>query len=1148
MAELEIRILGRLTVVAGNQTVNDTDLPGRQGRLAFAYLTWHRDRVVPALELADAVWPGDPPRGWTASLATVISRLRTVLPAGLAVVGGGGGYQLVAGGEIDVDLERLRSLLAHAHERLAGSDRRRAVQFAEEAVRLARRSPLAGLDTEWLGRLREELRRALLDALDVLGQADDPPAAIRHAEEVLSIDPYRESAYRALIDAHLAGGDRGEAVRTYERCRSVLADALGVDPSPRTEQSYLRALRAGGGLDRRPRVPLPIALEHARRGAFVGRDRELGRVHRSLAGGKVLALVTGDPGIGKTRFAAEFATAVHERGVGVLFGRCDEDQLLAYQPLVGALRQLVSDLPPAVVRGLTGVWAGELSRLLPELTELLAPLPAPLTAAPDTERLRLFEAVTATLAGYAAGGRLVLVIDDLQWADQPTLRLIRYLLRAPRPASLLLLATCREGEVTGEHPLATLLADLERDELVTRIALPALSEPEVAAMMPTRSDAAGDVHRLTGGNPFFVRQLVRHLDETGAELTETDVPAGVVEVVRRRLARLRPVAQQGLIVAAVIGRAFDLDVVASVLDTSEPALLADLEHATAGTLITELAPGRFAFTHDLVRHAVYGQIGPSRRARLHGWVATALERSRPAAVGELARHFCQSGDPQLAAKAVVYSLRAAEEATARLGYEEAARHCAAALPLAGSAAERARVLLALGEARTHVGDQDAEQAFTDAASAARDSGDRDLLAAAALGVASTWSWSGVVDPPRLDLLTEALTTVSDDALRAQLLATLAGELYYGPDVERRDELTARAVAIARRLDDPKLLGQCLHARTYALWGPGGAPQRSAAAQEICRLAAAADDRELALTGHAWGITAAMELGDMSTLDHELAAYSGIADQLRQPRYRWYACSRRSVRAAISGDYRAAAELAEQGFGIALAAGEPDAFNVYTANRFMICLETGDSDCLAHADQLHDQALAVLPADSGPRAGITAYTAWIHATREDESVARSLLDWLSVERLRAALLDCEWMNTMVVTGWTAVRLNDRPRVAAIAELLRPYADQCAVDSGGVVFLGSTHYTLGMLATVLGDWDAAEQHLAAALTVHRAMGARPWIARTRYEQARLAARCDRPAAALFAEARRLARAIPMPLLRLDIDRLFRTGLDTGFERQA
>ena len=1139
MAALEIRILGRLAVIAGNRTVRDADLPGRQGRLAFACLTWHRDRVVPALELAEAVWPGDPPAGWSASLATVISRLRTVLPGGLAIVGGGGGYQLVADAEIEVDLERLRSRLAQARERLAAADRRQAVRFAEEAVRLARQSPLAGLDTEWLNRLREELRRDLLDGLDVLSQADDPAAAIRHAEEVLSIDPYRESAYRALIDAHLADGDRAAAVRTYERCRGVLADALGVDPSPRTEQSYLRALRAGGGLDHRPRLPLPTALAHARRGVFVGRGGELDRVHGLLSGGKVLALVTGDPGIGKTRFAAEFASAAHQRGVGVLFGRCDDDQLLAYQPLVEALRQLVSGLPSAVVRGLTGVWAGDLSRLLPELTELLPELSAPFTATPDTERLRLFEAVTATLAGYAAGGQLVLVIDDLHWADQPTLRLIRYLLRAPRPASLLLLGTCREGEVPAEHPLATLLADLERDELVSRIALPALSEPEVAAMMSTRTEAAGEVHRLTGGNPFFVRQLVRHLDETGADLTEAEVPAGVVEVVRRRLARLRPAAQQGLIVAAVIGRAFDLEVVASVLDTSEPALLADLEHAAAGRLITELAPGRFAFTHDLVRHAVYGQIGPSRRARLHGWVAAALERSQPTAVGELARHFCRSGDQGLAAKAVAYSLRAAEEATARLGYEEAARHCVAALPLAGNAAERARVLLALGEARTHAGDQGAGQAFTDAASAARDSGDRDLLATAALGVASTWAWSGVVAPQRLDLLTEALTVATDDALRARLLAKLAGELYYGPDVERRDELTAQAVAIARKLDDPTLLGQCLDARTYALWGPGGGPERSAAATEICRLAAAADDRELALTGHTWGITAAMELGDMSALDDALAAYADLADQLRQPRYRWYARSRRSVRAAISGDYRAAAELADQGFRIAVAAGEPDAFNVYTANRIMIWLETDDADCLAQIDRLDDLARAVLPEDSGPRAGITAYTAWLHASRDDETVARSLLDWLSVERLRAALPDCEWMNTMVVTAWTAVRLNDRPRIAAIAELLRPYADHCAVDSGGVVFLGSTHHTLGMLASAMGDLDAAEHHLAAALTVHQAMGARPWIARTRYEQARLAARRDRPARALLAEAGRLARTIPMPLLRRDIARSPLTG---------
>ncbi|MDT7596589.1 MAG: hypothetical protein QOJ06_2135 [Pseudonocardiales bacterium] len=1137
VVECRVTLLGRVRISAGDVVVDEPALPGRQGRLVLAYLVCHRDRPVSHAELAEVLWPGNSPRAWEAALSSVVSRLRAVLPGEAVIAGGPGRYQFLAPSGSWVDVEQVAEQLARAQRASAAGDATGAQRSAGRAVGLARAPLLSGLDGEWLDRQRELLRGHLISGLEVLARYDEPAAAVRHAEEVLTLEPFRESAHRLLIEAHLAAGNRAQALRAYERCREVLADALGVDPSPRTEQCYLRALRLGPTATT-GQLPLPAVLARPERGRFVGRDVELGRLRQLLTERRHLALVTGEPGIGKTRLAFQYAQAAHAAGASVLCGRCDEERITPYQPFVQALRQLIASQPPDVVAALTGLWASDLARLLPELAERLQDLPAPIAAEPDTQRYRLFEGVAATLDAQARRAPLLLLIDDLQWADRPTLLLLGHLLRSTESVTLLVVATCRDGEVAAEHPLTALLADLHRDELVTRLPLGSLTVAEVSDMLENRPDLAAGIHRLTAGNPFFIRQLVRHLDETGEELDSAGVPAGVTDVVRRRLSLLDAAGQQSLIIASVIGRWFELPVVARTAGLAEPDVLRALEQAAAARLVAEAPDGRFSFVHDLVRKAVYDQLGPSRRARLHRWIGEALESLAPESVGELAGHFCAARDPAVAEKAVDYALHAAAAATVQLGYEEAAGHCEAALELAGD--RRGEVALALGEARAKAGDPRAQQAFLDAAQTARVAGAAELLARAALGLSVTWGWTGVVDSDRTHLLEQALTAIGpqDSRLRARLLARLASELYFEPELARRDALSAEAVEVARRLDDPATLGRCLDARIYAIWGPGGAEERLQAAQEIVRLAKTADDPELALSGHAWGITATTALGDIPALDAQLVAYATLADWLRQPRYQWYVRSRRAMRAALAGEFDAAMRCAHEGWTIARQASEPDADNVYS-QRLMVWFERPGPAAVTELNAQLATLEAGLPPDADVIDGVRAYAVLIHALLGEELTARSQLGHLTPERLRRKHRDFEWTNTMIATAWASVRLGAVAQMETIAELLAPYARYGAIDAGAVMFLGSTAYTLGMLATTLGCFNEAEAYLDQALAFHQNMGATPWIARTRFEQGRLAIRrgCGADADVPLAEAGRIAERLDMRALIADLAALTR-----------
>jgi class 3 adenylate cyclase/pimeloyl-ACP methyl ester carboxylesterase len=389
-------------------------------------------------------------------------------------------------------------------------------------------------------------------------------------------------------------------------------------------------------------APLPPRLASEERTTFVGRERELERLRhhweRARGGQRQLALVTGEPGIGKTRLAAEFAISAHAEGATVLFGRSDESAELAYQPFAEALRHYVVTCPTHELRNQIGARGPALTRLVPELSERLPDLPVPPSVEPEGERHRLFEAVAHLLAEASHWAPVVIILDDLHWADEPSLLMLKHIVRSQGQSPLLILGTYRETELPRTHPLSRALADLRRDHAFDRLSLGGMSKGDVGALIGTR--AGGDappafvqaIHEQTEGNPFFIEEVLRHLTETGAisqqegrlttdpSVAELAIPEGVKEVIGQRLSRLSEECNSVLTVASVIGREFGLDALERASDLSGDRLLDLVEEAVAARVVSEVphVVGRYGFSHALIYETLYEELTTTRRVSLHG--------------------------------------------------------------------------------------------------------------------------------------------------------------------------------------------------------------------------------------------------------------------------------------------------------------------------------------------------------------------------------------------------------------------------------------------------------------------------------------------------------------------------------------------------
>jgi DNA-binding CsgD family transcriptional regulator/tetratricopeptide (TPR) repeat protein len=883
---------------------------------------------------------------------------------------------------------------------------------------------------------------------------------------------------------------------------------------------------------------------------FIGRASELAALSAGLDGaiggqGR-LVLVGGEPGIGKTRLAEEVATLARERGARVLWGRCFEGEgAPAFWPWLQILRALLHDMDRDELHAVRPDGAAVVAQLLPEMHDRMSE-PSRMSAGPPPEgapdpaqaRFRQFDAITDLLVTAARDRPLALMLDDLHWADTPSLLLLQFLASAMRDAALLLVGGYRDSEVTRGHPLTRTLAELTREPHAQRILLGGLPEPDVARCIELTTGVAPSpplaltVAQGTEGNPLFVIEIARLLAAEGRLQPEAPVtsavspdgpapvatvalpeaggrlliPPSVREVIGRRLDRLSPDCERMLTVAAVIGREFDVAMVARVGELGGGPILELLEQAEAARVVTPIAdvPGRYRFAHAIIRETLYDELPSARRIRLHHQVGETLaslwQADVDAHAAELTHHFVQAVPSAGIDRAVTFARRAGDRALRLLAYEDAARHYQTALRVqaAGEPVDdvlRCELLLALGEAQTRSGDfAPARETLREAATLARSLGKAELLAHAAVSIAAGVRM-GRLDPGLIGLMEEAVDAVAteDSALRVQVLAGLATALVWsGGDSGSQAELAEAAVAIARRVGDPGTLARALAAWCLAVWRPDNVNERLAAATEILPLARQADDPDLVLHSHAWRTICLLELGDLAAADAAIAAFTPVGEELRQPRYQWATPVRRAMRALLDGRFAEVEPLAQQALAIGQRAQHSDAMTAYFVQMFALRREQGR---LAELESVAQSVVAGSPATPAWRAALALLYVELDRTEE----ARHEFESLAADDFASVPFDGNWLSITCLLTDVCAALGDERRAATLYTMLLPYAGRCMVAGWAAACGGAVSRYLGRLAATLHDWPTAAQHFEDALSLHERMGARPWIARTAYDYA-------------------------------------------------
>jgi DNA-binding SARP family transcriptional activator/tetratricopeptide (TPR) repeat protein len=1169
-----IQLCGRLSVEIDGVQLSER-LRGRQVPLLLAYLVLNRARHVGRDELIDALWPEAPPVSQDAALRTLLSRLRSSL--GSSTLAGRDELILALPEPVWIDVEAAAAEVARALDALERGDARRAWALAQVPLNIASRGLLPGAQATWLEAPRRELEAVRQQALEAIGRAGlvmggtQLQSAERAARTLIETEPYRESGYVLLMEALAARGNVAEALRVFDALRTLLRDELGTNPSAEAIAAHERLLRPqerggelrGGDGDGATdhglsSIPLPADLRHRAQGELIGRAQEMADLEARWdwacggggAGSSVVAavdggpeaqsgrivLLAGDAGIGKTTLTAELARRVHRAGAIVLAGRSPRETVVPYQPFLEALRHWAMNAQLADLRSSTREYGSELARLIPELRRRAPDLPPPPQDEPETERYRLFEAVVGLLTELSRSAPVLLVLDDLQWADRPTLLLLRHLARATNPARLLILGAYRAAERRGDT-FTSALGELRRDRLASQLDIRGLSESETAELVRVRageSPARGFARALyeeTEGNPFFVEEMIRHLIEAGvqvgsagaSELQRFGLPEGVKQVIALRLGRLDAPAAELLRVAAVIGRDVDAALLERVVQLEEDEFLSALDEALGAVLLVESddKAGSYLFSHALIRETLYESMSGPRRARIHKRVGEAIEamqgRRRERYLPELAYHFTRGADPDDAEKAITYALRAGEQATTMLAHEEAAEHYARALDVQGrfepeASVRRCELLLRLGEARVRGGERAlGSSAFREAAALAERLGDGASLARAAIGASRRYVQPpGVVDTELIAMIERALELEPDRSLvRVRLLACLCGAIYYSPERDRMESISDEAMGIATELGDPEARAYACSARRRVLWDAPHLAERIEVSTEMLTLARQIGNIELQLQAHAWLVVDLLERGDLAAVDAQLDAFDAGADVLRQPLFEWNSILWRAMRALLVGALGRADRLASE----ALAAGAPA--EAVTASQYYAIQVLGIRRDQGRMGELERPARQLVEDNPGRPAWRAALaTLLCEEGRLDE--AREEFERLASADFEDIPKDLDWMAAIVLLSDVCAELGDGERAALLYPKLEPYADVNVVIGLAAVCLGSAASFLGKLAATMGRSDLAAEHFERALLANAALGAPGCLARTQVDYARALGRDPRAAELLAAAA--------------------------------
>jgi len=872
-------------------------------------------------------------------------------------------------------------------------------------------------------------------------------------------------------------------------------------------------------------APLPSRLQTAPL-AFVGRTEERSRLEAALrlseAGSCRLFLLSGEPGVGKTTLAALGARSAYERGAQVLYGRSDSGLGLPYQPWVEIVTHLLEHLPEPLLERLRPD-AALLARLAPGPAGRFGEVPDSTT---EPDHYLLYGAVARALSVASEDAPLVVVLDDLHWSDRPTLQLLRHLLSMPDPIRCVFIGTLRDTESAAESSLAELIVASHRDELLERVSLQGLSLDEVAQLMEDTAgqalpDLGVELARLlqeeTQGNPFFVGEMLRHLVETGSlvrdpegrwaattEFLENGLPASILDVIDSRVEQLGDGPRRALVYASVIGREFDLVLLAKAMDAEEDEVLDTLERAMRSALVSEVRRGRFSFVHALVGHALYESLSTTRRARLHRVVAESMEDVFGAQllerVAEIALHWARADSAEDSGKAIEYARLAGERALAQLAPDEALRWFRQALDVAerepADPIVQCALLVGLGDAQRQVGDVNHRETLLAAATTAEKLGADDLLVRAALANNRGWhSRTGAADRERIRVLEAALAATKEPgALRARLLGLLAVELTSaGDDVaERRLALADEAVQTGRAAGDSVTLAWTLDTAIFATWVPERLADRVAWSEELVRLAVDIGDPLLEYWATARRTVTALEMCDRDTYDEYRERQLDLAHRLALPGVEWHAATVEVATAFLDGDLGEADRRASGALELGLTSGQPDAISYYGAQLVTIRAVQGRLGELEDLVRQQVETNPGIPAFRGALARLCT-----QAGRLDEAV--EVLAGDIADGFTSFPRDVMRLTNLTGCAETIAMARHRPAAAVLYELLLPWADRFIhLD---VLCRNPAAHALGRLATALGRYDDAERHFGVACEITTRVRAPVLLAMTQVEWAAL-----------------------------------------------
>ncbi len=961
-------------------------------------------------------------------------------------------------------------------------------------------------------------------------------------EMVTGRPPFLGEDIVSIVSQHINTAPVSPSWHRPDLPRSLEAQILRLlakapEDRPESATATLAALRAVSNASATSSEAVAEAnpLDRLAGGIFVGREKELdelkGYLDDTFSGHGRTVLLVGEPGIGKTRTTEELVTYARLRNAQVLWGRCYESEAMpAYWPWIQIVRSYIHDQDPQTLISQMGSGAVEIAQVVSEVRERLPGLPATSSSSPEQARFRFFDGITQFLKNATKVHPVVIVLDDLHWADKSSLLLLQFVARETRSSRLLIVGTYRDIEVGRQHPLSQTLAELNREQLGQRMILRGLTEPDVSRFIYMTSGVEAPnaltqvVYRETEGNPFFVNEIVRLLVSDGRLEQAEDVtswsvtiPQSVKEVVRRRLDHLSPDCNQALIVGAVIGREFDLGILKEVCEIAEDRLLDLLEEAVAERVIAEVPRtlGRYVFSHALIRETLASELSTARRVRLHRQIAQTLEglqsKKPEAHLAQMAYHFFEGAQGGDAEKAVFYCRMAGDKALSSIAYEEAATHYENALQVLRlldhpDQQGECDLLLALGDAQWKAGEPaKSRETYELAAQIARSEGLPEQLASAALGIGGPAKYGVVIDQHLVALLEEAIEVLPIDlyAQRARVLARLAQEVGGGgrPEEARALVLSEQAVALARKTDDRSALVLALGARYFIANRPGTSAERLSIANEMTEIAEGSGDKEALLDGHVLRLMSLFDSGRMSEADAEFELASGMARELRLPLYLWYSAVYSATRATMQGRLAEAEGLAAQGFAIGQRVEPQLALQCFSVQMLLIRRDQ------FRLIELEAQVKGFAAANPGlPVFRCALANLYKELGRPDE--ARDLFEDLASDDFSVLPTDSFRLVGLTQLSEVAAFLGHEDGARVLYHALEPFAHRHIAIFPTMASLGSCSQYLGLLASTVGRCDDAERHFRDALDENIALGAVVSAARTQCAFADMLIRRDSP----------------------------------------